>query len=702
MDIKSTHERISRIKGARMVPGVCIICPWHCPTEVFVKNNEVIYVRGNENAPNRSSRCVKGVSSLHISKDPDRLLHPMMKTKSGRHKAISWDDAFTIIANKLLKIKKENGPEAVSYLWHLDSNEMFSYQLFTQLYGTPNWSGHGAACDQDRRLAGMMTYGHPLPTKDYENSRFIMLWGEDPLGPNQSLHENRELVETLKRGTKLVVVDPYRSRSAEKANIWLPIKPGTDGALALAMAHRIIETKAYDADFCENWVYGFDAFADHVRSNNYTPQWAESVTGIDQAIIIDIADEFASTKPAVMDGLKGLVNYSNGFQALRTIFCLNAITGNIDGPGNLILKEASPLNLPLVIPEEALSMPERPIISAEMGYPLAPDIPSQLLPKAVLEGSPYPIKAAFFHIVNPAMSDPNTGLFRKMMDKLDLSVTIDIYMSETAQLSDIVLPEASFYERAEVRESLWSGPQTIMAQPAIRPLGESKPLYEIMRGLAKALGYGEYFQWKTWEDWARTVVEYLPVSFEELKEKGVWHGEMKYHKYIEAGGFQTSTGRIEVYSETLAEYGYEPMPIYDETQRVKPDEAYPFQLINGKMQCHCGTHTQNNPFLMAIEGENWVEISTRDAASLNIMDGDRVELCSPVSKAIIKTRVKEGLLPGVVRVVHGHGFGRTMGSVAKGKGTHVNPIFDSQVNPVSGGIGYNECKVAVRKVQEAS
>lgn len=697
MNIQKTHEIINDIRGTKMVPGVCVICPWHCPTEVFVKDNRIEYVRGNEYAANNSTRCVKGVSSVHLADDKDRLLYPMKKDKHGRFEHISWDKAFSYIAEKLEKIKRTDGPEAVTYFWHLDSNEMFSFQLFSQLYGTPNWSGHGAACDQDRRLAAMSTYGHPLPTKDFANSRFVMLWGVDPFGPNESLHENRELAEALKKDTRLIVVDPYRSRTAEKAHLWLPIKPGTDGAMALAMAHRIVETEAYDQSFCENYIYGAEEFFNHVITNGYTPKWASEITGISEKTIIEIADEFAATKPALMDGLKGIVNYSTGLQTLRTIYILNAITGNIDGPGNLILKEAAHLDMPLSIPEEAMAVPERPILNEMMNYPLAPDIPSQLLPKAVLENDPYPVKAAFFHIINPAMSDPNTRLFEKMMGELELSVTIDVYMSETAMLSDIVLPEASFYERAEVRESLFSGPQVILSQPAIPCKGESKPLYDIMKGLAEKMGYGEYFKWDSWRDWARQMTQYLPVPFEELEEKGVWQGELRYKKYEEEG-FQTSSGRIEAYSEMFQSFGYDPMPVFSEENRVKPDSEYPFQLINGKMQFHCGTHTQNNPYLMAIEGENWIELNPVDAEKLGIETGDKVELSSPIEKTIITVKLKEGLRPGIVRAVHGHGFGRKMGTTAKGKGAHINPLFDSRVNPISGGIGYNECKVKVRKI----
>jgi thiosulfate reductase/polysulfide reductase chain A len=692
-----SREKINEIRGTKAVPGTCIVCPWHCATEVFVKDDKVVYVRGNSNAANMTSRCVKGISSIHLSRDPDRLLYPMKKNGEGKFERISWDAAFTYIAVKLKDIKEKYGPESLIYLWHLDSNEMFSYQLFAQLYGTPNWSGHGAACDQDRRLASTAIFGHPLPTKDFINSRFVMLWGVDPFGPNEALNENRELAAALKQGCRLVVVDPNRSRTAEKAHVWLPIKPGTDGALALAMAHRIIETESYDKEFCENYVHGLEPFANHIREKGYTPEWAEPITGIPKETIIAIADEFAKTKPALMDGLKGLVNYSNGLDAFRAIYALNAITGNVDGPGNIILKEMAPIDVPIDIPEEAVTFPEKPSLSEAMGYPMAPDMPSQLLPKAVLEDFPYPVRAAFFHITNPAMSDPNSALFEKMMEKLELSVTIDVFMSETAQMSEIVLPECSFYERAELREGLWSGPQAIMSQPAIEPLGESKPLYDIMRGIAEKMGYGEYFAWESWEDWARKSADFLPVDFEELKEKGVWQGDLRFHKFKE-DPLMTSTGKIEIYSMMFESMGYDALPVFTEADRVKPDEEYPFQVVNTKLQYHCNLHTQNNPFLMSIAGENWVELNTKDAENLGIGTGDRVEIASPLGKTEIMAKVSGSIQPGVAKVVHGHGFGRRMGSVARGKGTHVNPIYDTCVNPVSGGIGYNECKVKITKV----
>jgi thiosulfate reductase/polysulfide reductase chain A len=692
-----TRGLINEIRGTETVPGVCMICSSHCPTETFVKNDSVEYVRGNEHAASSTSMCVKGLASVHSTRDADRLLYPMKRNSQGRHERVNWDQALTEIAERLKDIKRKYGPESLCGLWHLDSNEVFTRLLFGQLYGSPNLSGHGAAYDQDRRLAAIATFAHPLPTNDYANSRFVMLLGCDPFGSNGRLHENRELLDSMKDGCRLIVVDPNYSRTAEKAHLWLPIKPGTDGALALAMVHHIVETEAYDSDFCQQWVHGLDDFSRHVLDSGYTPQWAEEITGIPKETIIAVADEFATTKPAIMDGLKGLVNYSNGLDALRTIFALNVITGNIDGPGNLILKEKAPLHPPLDIPEDVMAEQKKPPIALSMGYPLAPDLPTQLLPKAVLEGDPYPVKALFFHSCNPAMSDPSTKLFEKMMAEVELSVTIDTYPSETAQLSEFILPEASTFERAEVREGMWSGPQVVISQPAIKPLGESKPLYDIMKALAEKMGYGEYFQWSSWEDWARKSTDSLPDSFDELKRKGVWEGKLRYHKFKD-NGIQTPTGKFEVYSTTFESKGYHPLPVFNEEQRVKPDAEYPFQLINYRSQYHCGTHTQNNPYLMAIAGENWVELNPLDANRLGVFDGDRVEIASPQASATITAKVSEAVQPGVAKVPHGYGFGGRFGSTAKGEGTHINPLIDTRTNPVSGGISYNECKVKIRKI----
>lgn len=690
-----TSATLERLRDAQMTPGICYVCPWTCPTEVFTRNGEVVYVRGNTQASTKGSRCVKGEASHVLATDETRLKHPLRRVGPNEFTRVSWDDAFTLIAEKLAHIKAKWGPEAVAYLWHVDPNSVFAQVFLTECYGTPNYYGHTSACEQDRRLAALTVLGHVFPVHDYERAKFIMLLGINMLGANQNLYESRGLLAALSQDAKLVVVDPAFTATAEKAREWIPIAPGTDGALLLAMAHVIVQERLYDEAFCRQWTHGFDEFCSHVVQKGYTPEWAERITDVQAHTIRRLAREFAATRPAIIETFKGLGNYSNGLDASRTVYVLNALMGQIDGPGNLVLKDWAPLQPPIAVPEERRTKPSRPPLHVAMGYPLAPDLPTQLLPQAILEGNPYPIKALFFQCTNPVMSEPNTRLYRRALQELELSVAIDTYFSETAAECQLVLPEASFYERAEVRQSLAMPPEAILCVPALGPYHESRPVYEIVRGIAEKMGYGDLFRWDSWEEWARRTVRDLPADLEAMKKTGFWSGELKYHKF-EQTGFATPSGKIELKSESFAKHGYNPLPEYRD-RTVIPDSDYPFQLINTKFETHCNLTTQNNPILLRIRGENWAELNTADAARLGVKDGDRIEIASPSGQVVITAKVRPGIRPGVVSVRHGHGFGHWRG-IAKGRGTHINPILDTSVNPISGGIGYNECKVRIRRV----
>ncbi len=694
-------QEIEKIKGAKLVRSFCYVCPWQCPTEVYVKDGRVVYVKGNQYAPNRGARCAKGMASVFITRDPDRLKHPLRRVGekgSGRFEQIGWDQAYMIMAEKLNEIKTKYGPESLVYLVHQDPNSVFAQIFFTQLYGTPNYYSHTAGCEQDRRLAALTVYGHVFPVPDFEPSRYIMLWGINPFEANESLYVTNSLVRALKNGAKLVVVDPLFTQTAEKADEWVPIKPGTDGALALAMCRVIIDEGIYDRDFVDRWASGFNGFRDHLRLEGYTPEWAEKITGLDAERIVRLAREVAASKPAVIEVFKGPGYYNNGADASRAIYILNVLTGNLDGPGNLHLKQWAPVGPPVVIPPDQVAKIEKPPLHVAMGYPVAPDLPTGLLADAVLAGRPYPVKALFVQAINPVMSETNTKKVIEMFRQLEFSVAIELYLTETAMECDLVLPETSFYERAELRQGLgWLGPQAILCQPAIKPVGESKPLYEIIKGLAAQMGYSQYFDYEIWEDWAKVSLAGAPFDVEYLKEHGFWNGPVSYHQYREAP-LATPSGKCEIYSQTFADNGYNPYPVYTETT-VVPDEAYPFRLVNSKLSSHCNIVTQNNPYLMAIVGENWLELNPEDAAKYNLQEGDLVLIESPLDKKSIKLRLNEGIRPGVACVRHGHGFGHwAMGSVAKGKGTHINSLVDSHVSPISGGNAYNECKVRVSKL----
>jgi thiosulfate reductase/polysulfide reductase chain A len=668
--------------------------------EVFIKDGQIIYAKGNPLSPDYWTRCGKGLASVQSVADPDRLTHPMKRVGNkgeGKFQQITWDEAFQMIADKLQEVKQKFGPQAVVMLWHHDPNAVFAHHLFRELYGTPNLYGHSAGCDQDRRFAALTLFGHFFPVMDFEPSKYIILWGSNILEAYEGLWMVNSLIKSLENGAKLVVIDPNYTQTAEKANEWIPIKPGTDGAMALAMARVIMDDELYDKEFLENWVYGYEGFHDHLKDKRYSPEWAESITGVPRETITRLARELATTKPSLVETYKGPGYYTNGSDAMRAIYTLNVLTGQIDGPGNICLKEWAPISPPVRIPEEMAATIEAEPLHAAMGYPLAPDLPTGLLPKAVIEGDPYPVKVIFTYWINPVMSDMNTALVKKMFRELEFSVCIDIFLSETAMESDLVLPHTTFYEHAEIRQGLWKGPQVLCGQPVVDPVGESKPLYDIIKGLAEKMGFGEYFSYDGWEDWARHAIEDLPISLEKLKEEGFWCGNAKYRNHEEMG-FPTPSGQIELYSQDLAAFGYNPYPEFQEKQ-ITPDQNYPFQLSGGKLATHCNVHTQNNPYLLEITPENWVEINPEDAAKLDIKNNDYVEISSPLAKTTILAKVTERVQPGVASVRHGHGFGRWGGGkLTKERGAHINPLVDSQISPVSGANAYFECKIAIRKV----
>ena len=523
-------EELAVIKGANRTRGLCFVCPFHCVMDYYVKDGSLVYQKGAEDAANQGSRCAKGLAASQLVTDPDRIKFPLKrigKRGEGKFERISWDEALDLMADKLIEVKEEYGPEAVLFEYGRDPGVNFVVHLLSELYGTPNIFGHTALCEMDRRLAALTVYGHVYPVRDYANCNFAMLWGYNPLNAPQGLYEQRELINAVDRGMKLVVVDPVFSATAEKAQEWLPIKPGTDGALALAMCRVIVEEDLYDHDFLVNWTSGFRQFREHLRERDYTPEWAATITEVEADTIIRLAREFATTKPAIMENFKGLGNYDNGLDASRAVYILNALTGNVDGPGNLILKDWVPLGPAVSIPEEDKAKNEKPPLPVAMGYPLAPDLPSGLVPKAIMEDDPYPIKFWILFHRNKAMTEADPGAQKRAFDAVEFSACFDLYLSETALECDLVLPAVTFYEMAELKNNLTLHPQTVISQPILDPPGECRPLSEVCKDLAQRLGYGDYFQWETWEDWAKRQLEPVGISLQELKERGFCDGEIR-------------------------------------------------------------------------------------------------------------------------------------------------------------------------------
>jgi thiosulfate reductase/polysulfide reductase chain A len=498
----------------------------------------------------------------------------------------------------------------------------------------------------------------------------------------------------VKKGAKLVVVDPNFTETAQKATEWVPIRPGTDGAMALAMCSVIIEENRYDRDFVSRYCEGFDGFREHLRSHGYTPEWAEGICGIKAETITRIAREFAGTKPAMSAIFKGSGYYTNGADAARACYILDAICGEVDKPGNLNLKDWAPLGAPVIIPDEAKAKPQKPPLHIAMGYPLAPDVPNSRLPDAVIDGNPYPLKGLFVQSTNPVMSDPNRDRVQQMFRHLELGVAIELFMSETALECDIVLPETSFYEHAEIRQGMCSAPKWCCASRRCRRSVKRSRSTTSSRASRREWAGASTSRTRSGKTGGELMMKDVPMSLEDLKRKGFWAGPVRYNRVPD--GLATPSKKCEIRSEAYAQAGFDPYPIYTE-RSVLPDAEFPLQLTHSKLSMHCNIVTQNNPYLMEICGENWVEINRIDAQKYGIQDDTYVIVESPKDHIRIKVKVVEGLVPGCVSVRHGHGFGHwAMGSIAKGKGAHSNNLMDTHTSPITGANCYNECKVRVR------
>ena len=298
------------------------------------------------------------------------------------------------------------------------------------------------------------------------------------------------------------------------------------------MCRVIVDEDLFDRDFVNSHCTGFDGFRDHLRDNGYTPEWAAPITGVPEGTISRLAREFATTKPAMSALFKGPGYYTNGTDAGRSIYLLDVLAGEVDKPGNLKLNDWAPLGPPVVIPDDAKTTPGKPPLAHAMGYPLAPltgypvlpEVPNTRLPEAVLDDNPYPVRGIIVQASNPVMSDPNRDRVQEMFRNLELGVAVELYMSETALECDVVLPETSFYEHAELRQGMWMGPEVILCQPAVAPVGESRPMYEIVKGIAQKMGWGRHYSYERWEDWGETAMKDVPVSLDEIKQKGFWAG----------------------------------------------------------------------------------------------------------------------------------------------------------------------------------
>ncbi|RUM41631.1 MAG: molybdopterin oxidoreductase [Desulfocapsa sp.] len=651
-----------------MIRSVCRICHGGCGALITVRDNKVIKVTGDPQSPmSKGWMCVKGMNSPHIANHPDRLRTPLHRSnnKSGSWQKISWEDALTRIAERMEKIRSGSGPESIALGQGTGRHHYMHVVRFANALGTPNWYEPGLAqCFIPRISVSNLTYGG-FVTADYYGDtppKCILFWGHNPLVSSPDGELGIAVKRALEQGAIGIAVDPRRSETAKRCKLWLPVRPGTDAALALAMIHTIISEDLYDHPFVEHWTSGFTELKEHVR--DCTPAWAAELTGVETTAIQEAARLYASTKPAILDWGLGIEQNSNSLQTVRAIACLRALTGNIDVPGGDILG----MNLLNPFPTLANQLPKG-MIKKRLGaekYKLLGGwrafMPSAHIPtlfQAMRTGDPYPVKGLLVFGGNPLATLANSRQIYESLQCLDLLVVTDLFMTPTAEMADFVLPAAFWTETDQVIGYPLVVENMVYCQQKAVQTGECRQDEWIMDQLSRRLKLPHC------EEGLEEIMEYqlapLGISRQELKKQGVITRAHRYYKYKEKG-FRTFTKKIELFSKALKRLKYPPLPTYQEPSesplsRADLHEQYPYILTTGsrRREFFHSEQRQVAP-LRKMRPYPLVELHPDIAARHDIEKNDWVIITSPRGSIRMKALVTEDIRPDVINVEHGWWF----------------------------------------------
>lgn len=655
------HEK-SFIDNGNIKKGICGICNCFCGIELLVKDNKIIQTKGDRDHPlTKGFICPKGGAIPEIVHSEERITKPLKKNIQGNFEEISWEEALHIIVNKLKDLKKQFGPEALAV--HTGQAGVFMQftnyaERFCQVYGTPNFSTAGSHCNTSKELANIVTVGS-LPVPDYGNSKCIILWGYNPQysAPPQMMYINKG----IQNGAKLIVIDPKSTNLAKKADIHLKIRPGTDGALALGFIHWVIKEKLYEEEFVNNWTIGFQELTQLVK--DYTPEKVSEITGIASNHIIEACKIFVENKPANISPGIALELQSNGFQTARAISILQSITGNIDIIGGARLNKSIPLS-PIVMDRKEY-VNRKPIGSDK--YPLFHKIngraQANIFSDAIIDGDPYPLKAMIVIGSNPIITWPNANKLRKALESIDFLVVMDIFMTETSKLADLIIPGVNYVERYEIwNGAIRFGEELMGLSPKIIDFPNGISEWEFISKIARELGYEKEFPWLTEEEALDYRLEALGITFEQLKamDKGYKYGRYEGKRYEEEG-FNTPSKKVEIYSNILEELGIDPLPRYyepAESPRSTKELAkeYPLILSTGARNLeYYHSRFKNIESLRNFnkEFEPLLEIHPKTAEEEGVKDGEYVIVENLRGSIELIVRVTEDLPMGTIYISHG-------------------------------------------------
>ena len=704
----SNVEREMEVYGYdEVVKSHCRMCHGGCGVFVYVKDGKVVKIQGDPACPiNHGTLCSKGLASAELAYHPDRLLFPVRKAgskKSGKWERITWDEALDTIAERILNYRDKYGPESIVFGYGTGrENEAVIYRI-ANLLGSPNVLTAGHFCYGPRISTSIITMG-TNPIVEYEGfPKCIMMWGNNSTISNPDCYKGEPFSVALDAGAKLIVVDPRLTRPAARADVWLPLRPGTDAALAYGMLNVIVNEGLYDREFAEKHTFGWEQFVKRV--NEYTPERVEEITWVPKEKIFEAARLFAASKPAAIQWGVAIEQQINCADNDRLLMFLMGLTGNIDAPGGQVLYKTPPIVN--VGQFGAHSMLPREQAAKRLGgdmFRLASRF-AIMQPKvvwdAILEEKPYPVKMLFFISSNPVMTRANAKEVYRALEKVDFMANADFFMTPSAELADIVLPAATWLEMDYIGD-FWKRHGYILPRRKVVQIGECRSDHEMINDLGKRIGQQEFW-WDTFEDGLDFILQPMGITWKDFKEMDYIRGEIKHYKYREAG-FSTPTRKFELWSTTLEKMGYDPLPQHREVPEspVSTPELYreyPYILITGARQPGF-FHSENRQVktLRGLHKDPVVQIHPEAAAREGIKEGDWVVIESPRGKVRQRASLFAGMDPRIVAAQHAWWFPEKKDAGHGWEESNINILTDNDCAGMDPAMGASNIRTLLCKI----
>lgn len=697
--------------GRRTVYSMCGMCAVRCPIQVEIENGRVVWIQGNpHDKAMETSLCAKGSAGLALEYDDERPQRPLIRTGprgSGQWREAEWDEALDFVAGKLKEVIDEYGGRGVVLS---DRGGPFTdlTKSFIKALGSPNYFDHDCTCGRNAHHAAksVLGYGRTDLVYDIKNTKHIVLFGRNLLESLQ-VKEAKEFMDALERGAKCTYIDIRATVTAGKATRFWQIRPNTEYALNLAFIQQILEENLYDAAFVSRWTVGLEALKEQVRGK--TPEWAEMQTGVPAQEIRTFVREIAADAPRVIFHAGWMTaRHGQSFYTSRSSYLLNCLLGSIETPGGVIIskgaKDAGRKGLKKLA-DRIPKVEEKRVDGVGWKYkhfdPGAGLL--HLLHPALESGDPYPIGAYITYRHDPLSALPDPEAQIRAYEKLKLLVSIDVNYSETSWFADVILPEATYLERANILTAK-SGqkPGIAMRDQAVAPRFDTRPAWWIFKELARRLGVGKYFDFQTIEDIWRYQLEDTGVTIDQVREKGMVSLADKPILWDRQEGlkFKTPSGKIELESSLLKEAGFPSLAEFQPPPELKAGE---FRLIFGRPAVHNHAHTMNNPLLHEILPENTLWIHPQAAHQLGLSDGAIAEVENDGHRAKGRVSVTPFIHPEAVFMYHG--FGRTIPlqtrSYKRGMADQrLQKGFLTRYDPVGGGNRLTECVVRISKAAD--